>query len=68
MPNTSSLAFDQVIENQELEVGELTLLSEEEKNRLLYEFNDTAVEYPKDKTIHQLFEEQAEKTPDTLPL
>ncbi|HML76542.1 MAG TPA: AMP-binding protein, partial [Anaerohalosphaeraceae bacterium] len=26
--------------------------------------NDTAAEYPKDKCIHQLFERQAEKTPD----
>ncbi len=26
--------------------------------------NHTAVEYPKDKCIHQLFEQQAEKTPD----
>jgi amino acid adenylation domain-containing protein len=63
-----SIAVDQVIENQELAVRELTLLSEEEKNRILYEFNDTAVEYPKDKTIHQLFEEQVERTPDNIAL
>ncbi|UCH95919.1 MAG: amino acid adenylation domain-containing protein, partial [Candidatus Aminicenantes bacterium] len=63
-----SIAFDQVVENQELAVRELTLLSEEDKNRILYEFNDTAVEYPRDKTIHQLFEEQVERTPDRIAL
>jgi len=62
------LAFDQVIDNQELEVRELKLLSEEEKKQVLYEFNDTETEYPKNKTIHQLFEEQVKQTPDFITL
>ncbi|MCU0289179.1 MAG: amino acid adenylation domain-containing protein, partial [Acidobacteria bacterium] len=41
-------------------------VSEAEKNRLLYEFNDTDAEYPRDKTIHSLFEEQVERTPDRI--
>ncbi|MGN1310508.1 MAG: amino acid adenylation domain-containing protein, partial [Clostridia bacterium] len=32
----------------------------------LYEFNNTKMDYPKDKTIVQLFEEQVEKTPDNI--
>jgi amino acid adenylation domain-containing protein len=32
----------------------------------LYEFNDTKAEYPKDKVLQELFEEQVEKTPDHL--
>jgi len=63
-----SLAVDQVIENEQLEIRELRLLSGEEKNQVLYDFNDTASEYPVDKTIHQLFEEQVEKTPDNIAL
>jgi amino acid adenylation domain-containing protein/non-ribosomal peptide synthase protein (TIGR01720 family) len=58
-----SLIVDQVIENPGSEIKELTLLAEEEKNRLLYEFNDTEAVYPKDKTIRRLFEEQVERTP-----
>jgi amino acid adenylation domain-containing protein len=34
--------------------------------RLLREFNDTKADYPKDKNVIQLFEEQASKTPDAV--
>ncbi|MHA6534790.1 non-ribosomal peptide synthetase, partial [Paenibacillus sp. BAC0078] len=39
-------------------------LEKEERRQLLETFNDTRAEYPKDKTIHALFEEQAERTPE----
>ncbi|MGX5439997.1 non-ribosomal peptide synthase/polyketide synthase [Bacillus thuringiensis] len=54
----------QVIENDDLKLSEIDLMSEKERNVLLYSLNETTVEYPKDKLIHQLFEEQVEKTPD----
>jgi amino acid adenylation domain-containing protein len=34
----------------------------------LHRFNDTAVSFPRDKLIHQLFEEQAEKNSDRIAL
>jgi amino acid adenylation domain-containing protein len=46
----------------------IEILSDEEKNLLLFEFNDTAAEYPRDKTIHGLFAEQVERTPDRIGL
>ncbi|KAA6443594.1 non-ribosomal peptide synthetase, partial [Bacillus swezeyi] len=55
---------EQVTEDEEKTLSEIDLVSEEERNTLLYAFNDTKTDYPKDKTIHQLFEEQAVKTPD----
>ena len=42
----------------------ISAITEQERNKLLYEFNDTAVDYPKDKCVHELFEEQVAKTPD----
>ncbi len=42
------------------------ILTEEEKHELLFTFNDTAVAYPQDKTIVDLFEEQAARTPDNI--
>ncbi|NEO43705.1 MAG: amino acid adenylation domain-containing protein, partial [Moorea sp. SIO4A3] len=55
-----------IVDNPQLRVGELPLLSEGERHQLLVEWNDTANEYPKDKCIHQLFEEQVEKRPDAI--
>ncbi|MCP5051870.1 MAG: amino acid adenylation domain-containing protein, partial [bacterium] len=42
----------------------MEIIPEEEKKQVLYDFNDTAAPYPSDKTVHQLIEEQVEKTPD----
>ncbi|MBO7319604.1 MAG: amino acid adenylation domain-containing protein, partial [Clostridia bacterium] len=46
-------------------IRDVAVLSEEEQ-KLLHIFNNTAADYPKDKCIHELFEEQAEKTPDKV--
>ena len=37
-----------------------------ERHRVLYEWNETKVEFPSDKCVHQLFEEQVAKTPDAV--
>ena len=58
--------INQLHYKQERNISEIEIISEEEKQHLLYEFNNTLNEYPKDKTIHQLFEEQVERMPDRL--
>jgi amino acid adenylation domain-containing protein/non-ribosomal peptide synthase protein (TIGR01720 family) len=45
-------------------ISELELLSDIERHRLVVEFNDTNKSYSRDKCIHELFEAQAERTPD----
>jgi amino acid adenylation domain-containing protein len=40
----------------------IQMLTKEQKNQLLYDFNNTKVEYPNKKTIVQWFAEQVEKT------
>ena len=40
----------------------------EEKQRLIYLFNDTTTPYPREKTIGKLFEEKVEKTPDNIAI
>jgi amino acid adenylation domain-containing protein len=47
-----------------LEKGDL--LSEEEKQDLLVKFNSSEAAYPHDKTLHELFATQVEKTPDHI--
>ncbi|SMO97336.1 AMP-binding protein, partial [Flavobacterium nitrogenifigens] len=44
----------------------IDFLTEQEKYQLLVEFNDTDSEYPRDKTIVDLFEEQVRKTPNNI--
>ena len=61
------LGFKQVLEQLLADnklIENISVISPEEQQKLLYTFNDTAVEYPKDKCVHQLFEEQVERTPD----
>ncbi|MCP3741598.1 condensation domain-containing protein, partial [Rossellomorea sp. BNER] len=48
--------------NDKLE--DIHILIDEERIDLLSTFNDTSAAYPKDKTIHQLVEEQAARIPD----
>ena len=43
---------------------ELKMLTAAEYQRVVVDFNDTAIEYPKEKCLHQLFEERAAGTPD----
>ncbi|UCH92156.1 MAG: amino acid adenylation domain-containing protein [Candidatus Aminicenantes bacterium] len=57
-----------IINNPGKKLAEIEIISGEEKNRVLYDFNDTHTEYPQNKTIHHLFAEQVEKTPDRISL
>lgn len=54
--------------NNNKTIETIEIMTKEEKDKILYEFNDTDMEYPKDKTIIELFEEQVEKTPDNIAL
>lgn len=57
-----------IVASPEERVGYLPLLTQAEQHQILVEWNDTAVDYPKDKCIHQLFEAQVERTPDAVAL
>ncbi|MCP5109089.1 MAG: amino acid adenylation domain-containing protein, partial [bacterium] len=52
--------------NPDAALKESEILSEEEKAQLLVGFNDTKAEFPEDKSLHRLFGEQVEKTPETI--
>jgi amino acid adenylation domain-containing protein len=57
-----------IVANPEQRIGELPLLTEAEKHQILVQWNGTKRDYPSDKSIHQLFEEQVEKSPDGVAL
>jgi amino acid adenylation domain-containing protein len=52
------------LSNLDSAVFDIEIRSGEEKRQLMVNFNDTGREYPSDRTIRQLFEEQAARTGD----
>ncbi|WP_279379116.1 condensation domain-containing protein, partial [Acetivibrio straminisolvens] len=59
-----SKILKEISENPNKEISKIEMLTREEKEQILFDFNDTNKEYPKEKTLSQVFEEQAERTPD----
>ncbi|WP_445252044.1 MULTISPECIES: amino acid adenylation domain-containing protein [unclassified Microcoleus] len=55
-----------IVTNPEQRVSQLPPLTERERHQILVEWNNTTKEYPSDKCIHQLFEEQVERSPDAI--
>jgi amino acid adenylation domain-containing protein len=47
-------------------IATLPILTEAERHQILVEWNDTAADYPKDRCIHELFQEQVERTPEAI--
>ena len=63
----SSSPHDETVNEGDVS-NESPSLTEAERRRVLYEWNDNAVPYPKDLYLHQLFESQARLTPDAVAL
>jgi amino acid adenylation domain-containing protein len=57
---------EQMVDQPDVTIGELDFLSGMEKQQLLVDFNSTEADFPGDRTIHELFIEQAERTPDHI--
>jgi amino acid adenylation domain-containing protein len=55
-----------IVADPDKRILELPILTEAERHQLLVEWNDTEADYPKDKCIHHLFEEQVERTPNNV--
>ncbi|MBV9182729.1 MAG: AMP-binding protein, partial [Acidobacteria bacterium] len=47
-------------------VSRFPLLSENQRRQLLIDWNDTQAEYPRRQCLHQLFEDQAARTPERI--
>ncbi|MCT4599273.1 MAG: amino acid adenylation domain-containing protein, partial [Marinifilaceae bacterium] len=60
--------IEEVTKNPSIKLREINILSKSEKVKIIDGFNETESEYPMEKTLHELFEEQAEKTPDNIAI
>lgn len=47
-------------------LSDLRMLDEGELQQVISEWNDTTVAYPREHLVHELFEEQAERTPEAV--
>jgi amino acid adenylation domain-containing protein len=55
-----------IVQAPDQSVGSMNLLTSAERQQVLYDWNATAVDYPRDQCIHQLFEEQVRRTPQAV--
>jgi amino acid adenylation domain-containing protein len=55
-----------IVENPDQRIGYLPLLTQDECNQLLIEWNDTSRPYPYHLTLPQLFDAQVQRTPDAV--
>lgn len=58
----------QITEDKIKSIKEIKIVPQPERTRVLEEFNDTHVDYPREKCVHELFTEQAARTPDRIAL
>lgn len=63
--NAFKLILEQCLDEKSL-IQDIEAMSIKEKNTLLFNFNDTSVDYPRGKCVHQLFEKQVEKNSDKV--
>jgi amino acid adenylation domain-containing protein len=52
--------------NPDARLSELSLLTEQEREQIVVEWNRTETEYPKQRCVHELFTEQATRRPDAV--
>ncbi|MBD0308416.1 MAG: amino acid adenylation domain-containing protein, partial [Microcoleus sp. T1-bin1] len=58
--------LESTVKNPEVAISQVDILSDRDRLQLLIDFNQTQKDYPKNKCVHQLFEEQAERNPDSI--
>ncbi|KAB8198093.1 amino acid adenylation domain-containing protein, partial [Lysobacter maris] len=62
------MALRRIVDNPDASLAELTRPGDEERERLLIEWNDTRADYPLERCIHQLIEANAARVPDAHAL
>jgi fengycin family lipopeptide synthetase B len=60
--------LESVATDPERRLSELPLLTEAERRQLLVDWNESKVDYPADACLHELFEAQAQRTPEAVAL
>jgi amino acid adenylation domain-containing protein len=57
-----------IVNNESLLPNEIEMITAEEKQKILYDFNNTRADYSRDKTIRELFEAQVARNQDNVAI
>lgn len=57
--------LDIILDNPNIQISEINMLSDEEKDLILNKYNQNSLDYPSDKSIFELFEEIAKNNNNT---
>ena len=60
--------LEQIVADPAQRISDIDFLTESERERLLVEWNRTSAPYPSQRTVPQMFVEQADRTPDASAL
>ncbi|WP_436866196.1 non-ribosomal peptide synthase/polyketide synthase [Bacillus fungorum] len=60
--------LESAVSNPDQKISRMSMLTTSERKRLLTDWNNTTAEYPREKCIQDLFEEQVANTPDAVAL
>lgn len=68
MLNHYCYLLENIKDNLDYKISDISILSKEDKHQILYDFNNTKLDYPSEKTIAELFEEQVLLNPNSTAI
>src|SRR5690606_38169302 len=60
--------LESIVAAPQARLSQLDLLGESERHRQLIEWNASSRDFPRDRSVHELFEEQADRSPDAIAI
>jgi non-ribosomal peptide synthetase component F len=58
--------LESIVADPDQRISHVQILTETERKQLLIDWNDTSSNYPRNRCVHQLFEQQVEQSPDAV--
>ena len=58
--------LESIVADPDQRISDVQILTDAERQQLLLDWNDTSSQYPRDRCVHELFEQQVEQNPDAV--
>ena len=55
-----------MMSSPDVKIADLHMLMEQERQLVIHQWNDTGTDYPRENTVHELFEQQVSANPDAI--